>query len=52
MIRGYLLYVFDSDSIGKVKENILLPLKEGFEKENFDNILSIPVYAYNKLNKE
>lgn len=52
MIIGYLLNVFDLDSDKKVKDNIILPFKEGFEKENLDNILSIPVYAYNKLNKE
>jgi len=30
----------------------LLPFKKEYEKESLDNILSIPVYAYNKLNKE
>jgi len=33
MIIGYLLNVFDLDSDKKVKDNIIFPLKEGFEKD-------------------
>lgn len=51
-IRGYLLNVFDLDSAEKVKENIVFPLKEAFEKENFDCDFSVPVHAFKKLEKE
>ena len=46
MIMGYLLYVFDSDSDKKVKDNIIFLLKEGFEKEKFDGKFSMPVHAF------
>ena len=45
-IRGYLLNVFDLDSFDKVKENIVLPLKEGFEKYNFVGKFSIDVHGF------
>ena len=51
-IRGYLLNVFDLDSADKVKGNIVLPLKEGFEKDNFNSDFSAPVHAFKKLEKE
>ena len=38
--------VFDLDSDKKVKDNIIFPLKEGFEKERFDGKFSIPVNAF------
>ena len=51
-IRGYLLNVFDLASADAVKKNIVFPLKEGFEKENFDCDFSVPVHAFKKLEKE
>ena len=51
-IRGYLLNVFDLDSADAVKKNIVLPLKEEYEKENFNSDFSVPVHAFKKLEKE
>jgi len=45
-IRGYLLNVFDLDSDKKVKDNIIFPLKEGFEKDQFDGKFSMPVHSF------
>ena len=34
------------DSDKKVKENIIFPLKERFEKEKFDGKFTLPVHAF------
>jgi len=45
-IKGYLLNVFDIDSDQKVKDNIIFPLIEGFEKDQYDGKFSMPIYSF------
>ncbi len=52
MIIGYLLNVFDLDPDKKVKDNIIFPLKEGFEEEKFDGKFSMPIHSFSEYCEE
>ena len=42
----FICYIFDLDSDKKVKDNIIFPLKEGFEKRKLDGKFSMPVHSF------
>ena len=42
----FICYVSNLDSDKRVEDNIIFPLKEGFEKEQFDGKFSMPVHSF------